>query len=581
MTDQPVLLALTELKPHPNNPRVVKRDDVIDAIAKQLQAGGFDTRHAITVRPVNGHYQIVSGHNRTEAAGLAGFQSIPAWVRDMDDEAAFMELILSNAQGELSPLERGIHALGATEKGKHNGRSISAYAEQVGRPEKSVNNEVLAARVASSPLMAKLAELTDKCTHLSTIHAAPETCWPPLVKRMIGESWTVAQTSEAVAAVRSLKAPRGYEKLFPLATLQTMLAEGENIDEITTKLIRTIERCRADLRDGFAGKDYLAQFESWLAEHGPWDSVAVYAHREELLSAQTKAQQEAEHKASKLKRAVTLAEWNSLSKSEQKLLLNTRNDKAKLNKQDGTSIEWARWSWNPITGCLHNCPYCYARDIAERFYTQKFEPSIVPTALSAPLNGVPPKEAAIDLGWKNIFTCSMADLFGNWVPSEWIETVFSIMRETPEWNFLLLTKFPQRLKEFTFPENAWPGTSIDLQARVPAAEKAMREADATVKWVSIEPFIEPITLDFSIFQWVVIGGASSSSQTPEWKPPRKWVLDMTSQAMTAGCAVYHKDNLNLARLRDYPGFAESEPAVAPSPFHYLKARVVEVASTQP
>jgi hypothetical protein len=45
----------------------------------------------------------------------------------MDDDSAFMELILSNAQGELSPLERGIHALGATEKGKH-GKSIAAYA---------------------------------------------------------------------------------------------------------------------------------------------------------------------------------------------------------------------------------------------------------------------------------------------------------------------------------------------------------------------------------------------------------------------------------------------------------------------
>jgi protein gp37 len=299
--------------------------------------------------------------------------------------------------------------------------------------------------------------------------------------------------------------------------------------------------------------------------------------REELLNPQTNAQQEAEHKTGKVKRAVTLAEWKSLSRSrsEQEPLLHKRNDKAKLNKQDGTSIEWARWSWNPVTGCLHNCPYCYARDIAKRFYTQKFEPSLVPTMLSAPLNQMPPKEAATDLGWKNIFTCSMADLFGNWVPAEWIEAVFTVMREAPQWNFLLLTKFPQRLKEFKFPDNAWPGTTIDLQARVPAAEKAMRDVDAAVKWVSIEPLIEPITLDFSLFQWVVIGGASASSQTPEWKPPRKWVRDLTTQAVDAGCAVYHKDNLNQARLRDYPGFAEPEPTLAPSPFHYLKTTAKE------
>jgi len=148
---------------------------------------------SMMVRPLNGHYQIVSGHNRTEAASRAGFDVIPAWVRDMDDEAAFMELILANAQGELSPLERGIHALGATEKGKHNGKSISAYAEQVGRPEPSVNQEVKAARVASSRLSVNFSDISDKCTHLSTIHAAPDACWSSLVKRMIAESWTVAQ----------------------------------------------------------------------------------------------------------------------------------------------------------------------------------------------------------------------------------------------------------------------------------------------------------------------------------------------------------------------------------------------------
>ncbi len=266
-----------------------------------------------------------------------------------------------------------------------------------------------------------------------------------------------------------------------------------------------------------------------------------------------------------------MTEWNSLPTPERKLVLEMRDAKAKLNSQDkSTSIEWARWSWNPVTGCLHNCPYCYARDIADRFYPQKFEPSIVPAALAAPFNTAVPQEAASDLGFKNIFTCSMADLFGNWVPNEWIETVLSVVREAKHWNFLMLTKFPQRLKEFDFPPNAWMGTSIDLQSRVPVAERAMRDVKASVKWLSIEPLIEPITIDFSLFQWVVIGGASASTQTPEWKPPRKWVIDLSARAIAAGCAVYHKDNLNLERLREYPGFTEPESMQAPKVFQYLK-----------
>jgi hypothetical protein len=46
---------------------------------------------------------------------------------------------------------------------------------------------------------------------------------------MVSQQWTIAQTSEAVAEVRSLKAPRGYEKLFSLSKLQLMLADGEKV----------------------------------------------------------------------------------------------------------------------------------------------------------------------------------------------------------------------------------------------------------------------------------------------------------------------------------------------------------------
>ena len=65
----------------------------------------------------------------------------------MDDETAFMQLVLSNAQGELSPLERGMHALAATKKGKANGRSVKAYARAVRRPHGASSQEVCAARV--------------------------------------------------------------------------------------------------------------------------------------------------------------------------------------------------------------------------------------------------------------------------------------------------------------------------------------------------------------------------------------------------------------------------------------------------
>jgi hypothetical protein len=67
-------------------------------------------------------------------------------------------------------------------------------------------------------------------------------------------------------------------------------------------------------------------------------------------------------------------------------------DKLATFNQVNDNIGWARWSWNPVTGCLHNCDYCYARDIAERFYPQKFEPTFFPERLDAPANTkLPPR----------------------------------------------------------------------------------------------------------------------------------------------------------------------------------------------
>jgi ParB family chromosome partitioning protein len=237
MKDAPQLIPIGSLRPHPDNPRLLKREDIISAIEQQIRAAGsFDVRHAITVRPLNGNYQIIAGHNRTEAAGRAGQNQIPAWIREMDDETAFMELILSNEQSELSPLERGMHALGATEKGKH-GRSIAAYAEKVGRKEPSVNSEIRAARVASSQTSVNFAELLRKCSLLVEIHAAPQACWPALVDQMMKHGWTVKKIAEMVAEIRAVKSPRGYEKLFPKDRLQDVLAGGEKIGDLTRRLI--------------------------------------------------------------------------------------------------------------------------------------------------------------------------------------------------------------------------------------------------------------------------------------------------------------------------------------------------------
>ncbi len=82
-------LRLDQLQPHPDNPRLELRADVIDQVAAQISAAGaFRQEHAILVRPWNGGYQIVAGHHRHAAAQKAGLDEIPCWVREMDDDEA-------------------------------------------------------------------------------------------------------------------------------------------------------------------------------------------------------------------------------------------------------------------------------------------------------------------------------------------------------------------------------------------------------------------------------------------------------------------------------------------------------------
>src|SRR6188472_854495 len=95
------------------------------------------------------------------------------------------------------------------------------------------------------------------------------------------------------------------------------------------------------------------------------------------------------------KEYVPLDEWREMPTAARSAIL-SRVGKGKLNKQDNRDIEWADWSWNPVTGCLHGCPYCYARDIAFDIYPSEvgFGSTIWPDRLTAPANQKPAQSEA-------------------------------------------------------------------------------------------------------------------------------------------------------------------------------------------
>lgn len=226
-----------------------------------------------------------------------------------------------------------------------------------------------------------------------------------------------------------------------------------------------------------------------------------------------------------------------------------------FNDPSSDMIGWAAWSWNPITGCRTGCNYCYAREIANHRYskTHGFEPTFHPTRIGQPTIMEVPAEVTEDPTLKNVFTGSMSDIFGEWVPKEWIDPILREVKRANDWNFLFLTKNPKRLLDFEFPDNAWIGATVDCQARVKPTEDVFRQLKAKVKFVSVEPMLEYIQFsDPSIFNWVIIGGASKTNKTPAFTPDYDWVTDLTNRCLKTGVKVFHKINAGTMRFEEVP-----------------------------
>ncbi len=185
-----------------------------------------------------------------------------------------------------------------------------------------------------------------------------------------------------------------------------------------------------------------------------------------------------------------------------------------------TKIDWADSTWNPVTGCLHGCEYCYARAIANRFGWHANEPDINERVLYEipvfdgkkqpyPFDFAPTfhqyrlGEPAAWTKPRTIFVCSMADLFGDWVPDEWIKQVFEACEAAPQHRFLFLTKNPTRFGRINgwnhqynneyAKDNMWFGTTITRQYELNRIRELPYGNAHT--FLSIEPILERIDLD--------------------------------------------------------------------------------------
>jgi protein gp37 len=231
-----------------------------------------------------------------------------------------------------------------------------------------------------------------------------------------------------------------------------------------------------------------------------------------------------------------------------------------------SKIEWCDSTWNPVTGCLHNCTYCYARRIANRFgralynetlieidepiqvlqekggwrycpYPAQFKPTFHRYRLDEPIRKTRPRK---------IFVCSMADLFGDWVPDEWIQEVFETCKKAPQHKYLFLTKNPKRLCELANMDklpadnNFWYGSTV-------TSKNSLRYPGRLTgnTFLSIEPLLEPLDAGLGSFgnaKWIIIG-AETGNRKDKIVPKREWIENIVEAASITRIPIFMKNSL--------------------------------------
>ena len=253
---------------------------------------------------------------------------------------------------------------------------------------------------------------------------------------------------------------------------------------------------------------------------------------------------------------------------------------------DKSSIEWTATvqadgtvtpgaTWNPIRGtagrhtCARispGCDNCYAATMNRRglMGTAPLDYGTGETLLDAAR--LDEKALLQPLKWKTprkVFVCSMTDLFGAWVPDEWLDRIFAVMAMAQQHTFIVLTKRPKRMQEYLSGRredavkaaldddfdavpggawewplpNVWVGVTIE-EDRYSWRANYLRQTPAAVRWVSAEPLIGGLpSLDLTDIDWLVAGGESGPKSRPMHPD---WARDLRDRCAAAGTAYFFK-----------------------------------------
>jgi len=206
-------------------------------------------------------------------------------------------------------------------------------------------------------------------------------------------------------------------------------------------------------------------------------------------------------------------------------------------------IEWTEKTWNPSAGCTKissGCKNCYAETMAIRLqtmavegYENGFNFNTVPSRLNDPFKRKKPTV---------YFVNSMSDIFHEDMPEDYLNKIFNVIVETPHHTYQILTKRADRMFQYLsqreIPKNIWLGVTVDNRKEgLPRIEK-LRQLQASVLFLSVEPLLEDLgKMNLEKIDWVIVGGESGNKARPMEK---SWVVNIKKQCEEKDIAFFFK-----------------------------------------
>jgi len=275
-----------------------------------------------------------------------------------------------------------------------------------------------------------------------------------------------------------------------------------------------------------------------------------------------------------------------------------------------TAIQWTDVVWNPVTGCSkvsQGCAHCYAERLAPRVFAGQTETTAEPGSrvlVERPRRFTDvrthPERLDQPLRWRKprrVFVNSMSDLFHEDVPDDFIARVWAVMAGCPQHTFQVLTKRPERMRDWLarcggwegywthngsapggfndgpdkgiivgyakldrFPDlpigwplpNVWLGVSVEDQRRADERIPILLDTPAAVRFLSCEPLLGRVDLRSHALcfppaglptdgihglDWLIVGGESGPKARPM---DLAWARSLVAQCRAADVPVFCK-----------------------------------------